>query len=74
MFQKLLNKVKLMGTKERNKRLCVLAVKETKNQLMPHEAIELQLIQAFRHANGEINDVLKNWAEHPELDPRLQGT
>lgn len=72
MFEKLAHKISLMGKKERNVRLCVLAVKEKMNQIMPHEIIELSLIQALREANGEIAEVLKMWKEHPELDPRIQ--
>ena len=59
-----------MTTLERNTLLCKLAVKEHLNTIEPHEIVQLTTIQAIRTANGEIDRVLKNWEENPELDPR----
>jgi hypothetical protein len=67
-----LESISKMSTAERNKKLCELAVKEQFGSILPHEIIELEIIQAIRTENGEIDKVLKNWAEHPELDPRKQ--
>jgi len=61
-----------MTQTERNILLCKLAVKEELNTLLPHEALQLEFIQAIRTANGEIDAVLKKWEEYPELDPRKQ--
>ena len=60
-----------MTKRERNFLLCKLAAKEQMNTIMPHEIFQLAFIQAIRTANGEIDKVLKNWKEHPELDPRI---
>jgi len=59
-----------MSTMERNGLLCQLAVKDHLKTIMPHEAVQMEIIQAIRTANGEIVRVLKNWEENPELDPR----
>lgn len=60
-----------MGTRERNSLLCQLAVKDHLGILLPHEAMQLELIQEIRRNNGEIDRVLKGWAERPECDPRI---
>jgi hypothetical protein len=59
-----------MSTKERNILLCQLSVKELLNTIEPDEMIQLATIQSIRTANGEIDRVLKEWKENPELDPR----
>ena len=59
-----------MSTMERNGLLCQLAAKDHLKTIMPHEAVQMEIIQAIRTANGEIDKVLKNWEENPELDPR----
>ena len=59
-----------MTTKERNSLLCKLVVKQELSTLLPHEVIQLSFIQEIRKENGEIDRVLKGWAENPELDPR----
>ncbi len=63
--------VSKMDKKARMIKLCELSVKKELGTIMPHEAIQLEMIQAIRRENGEIDKVLKNWAENPELDPRL---
>lgn len=70
LFKTQIERVANMTTKERNILLCQLAVKEHTKTIMPHEFIQLHFIQAIRTANGEIDRVLKNWEENPELDPR----
>jgi methyltransferase-like protein len=69
-FKNQIDSVANMTTLERNTLLCKLAVKEHLNTIEPHEIIQLATIQAIRTANGEIDKVLKNWEENPELDPR----
>ena len=69
-FKNQIDSVANMTTLERNTLLCKLAVKEHLNTIEPHEIIQLTTIQAIRTANGEIDKVLKNWEENPELDPR----
>jgi hypothetical protein len=64
------DEISKMSTMERNGLLCRLAVKDHLNTLLPHEAVQLEIIQAIRGANGEIDRVLKNWSDNPELDPR----
>jgi len=64
--------VSKMDKKARMIKLCELAVKQELGTILPHEAIQLELIQTIRSQNGEIDKVLKNWAENPELDPRLE--
>ncbi len=71
-FTDQIESVSKLTTKERNVLLCQLATKEHFNTIMPHEILQLELIQAIRKANGEIDKVLKNWEENPELDPRRQ--
>ena len=61
-----------MTSRERMEKLCELATKEHLNQILPHEIMQLEMIQAIRISNGDIDKVLNNWAENPELDPRLQ--
>lgn len=70
-FRAQIEKAENMTTLERNSRLCELAVKEHMGTILPHEIIELETIQAIRTANGEIDKVLKNWEENPDLDPRI---
>ncbi len=65
-------KISNMGTRQRNGLLCQLAMKDYSRTIMPNEVVQMQIIQAIRAANGEIDKVLKNWAENPELDPRKQ--
>ena len=72
LIVKSIESVKSMTSRERNALLCHLSVKELMNTILPHETIQLELIQAIRKENGEMDRVLKNWAEHPELDPRIQ--
>jgi methyltransferase-like protein len=69
-FKNQIDSVANMTTLERNTLLCKLAVKEHLNTIEPHEIIQLATIQAIRTANGEIDKVLKNWEENPDLDPR----
>ena len=69
-FKNQIDSVANMTTLERNTLLCKLAVKEHFNTIEPHEIIQLATIQAIRTANGEIDKVLKNWEENPDLDPR----
>lgn len=69
-FKNQIDSVANMTTLERNTLLCKLAVKEHLNTIEPHEIIQLGTIQAIRTANGEIDKVLKNWEENPDLDPR----
>ena len=69
-FKNQIDSVANMTTLERNTLLCKLAVKEHLNTIEPHEIIQLATIQAIRTANGEIDKVLKNWKEYPDLDPR----
>lgn len=71
-FKEQIDKVSNMSTLERNSLLCKLAVKEMQGTIMPDEIIQLETIQAIRQANGEIAQVLKNWEEDPELDPRIK--
>lgn len=61
-----------MSTRERNMLLCQLSVKQLSNTILPHEIMQLETIQLIRKANGEIDRVLKNWEENPDLDPRKQ--
>lgn len=61
-----------MPSKERNLLLCKLLTKEYLNTIMPDEIVQLSIIQAIRKENGEMDKVLKNWANNPDLDPRLQ--
>jgi|TARA_R110000851_G_scaffold308922_2_gene468111 hypothetical protein len=58
-----------MTSKERNILLCQLAVKEHLNTIMPHEIIQLETIQLIRKENGEIDKVLKDREEHPDVNP-----
>jgi hypothetical protein len=67
-----IEEVNKMTSRERMVKLCELSVKQELNQILPHEIMQLELIQEIRRNNGEINKVLKNWAENPELDPRIQ--
>jgi hypothetical protein len=67
-----IDSVSKMTSKERMAKLCELAVKEQMKTIMPHEMIQLEMIQAIRKENGEIDKVLKNWKDNPHLDPRLQ--
>lgn len=60
-----------MSTKDRNILLCELLAKEHLNTIELHEILQLEIIQAIREANGEIDAVLKNWRENPECDPRI---
>jgi methyltransferase-like protein len=69
-FKTKIDSVANMTTLERNTLLCKLAVKEHLNTIEPHEIIQLATIQAIRTTNGEIDKVLKNWEENPDLDPR----
>jgi methyltransferase-like protein len=69
-FKNQIDSVANMTTLERNTLLCKLAVKEHLNTIEPHEIIQLATIQAIRTANGEIDKVLKNWEENPDLDSR----
>ena len=69
-FKDHIHKLRHMTTKKRNHLLCQLAAKEQLKTILPHEIITLTLIQAIRAANGEIDKVLKNWEQNPELDPR----
>jgi len=71
-FKTQIDSVAKMTQKERMIKLCELSVKEHLQTIMPHEIIQLELIQAIRKENGEIAKVLKNWEENPELDPRIQ--
>jgi len=67
-----LEEVQKMTSRERMVKLCQLSVKQELNQILPHEIMQLELIQEIRRNNGEIDKVLKNWAENPELDPRIK--
>jgi len=67
-----IEEVNKMTSRERMVKLCELSVKQELNQILPHEIMQLELIQEIRRNNGEIDKVLKNWAENPELDPRIQ--
>jgi hypothetical protein len=67
-----IEEVNKMTSRERMVKLCQLLVKQELNQILPHEIMQLELIQEIRRNNGEIDKVLKNWAENPELDPRIQ--
>jgi len=69
-FQKEWSKIEKMSTLERNSLLIQLVVKEHNFTIMPWEIIQLQIIQAIRGANGEIDKVLKNWEYNPDIDPR----
>lgn len=69
-FKKQIAHVASMTTLERNILLCQLSVKEHLNTIEPHELIQLAAIQSIRQANGEIDAVLKNWDENPDIDPR----
>jgi hypothetical protein len=69
-FQKEWIRIKTMSVLDRNRLLIELAVKEYNSTIMPQEIIQLQIIQAIRGANGEIDKVLKNWDENPDIDPR----
>lgn len=71
-FKTQIDSVAKMTQKERMIKLCELSVKEQMQTIMPHEIIQMELIQAIRKENGEIDKVLKNWEENPELDPRMQ--
>lgn len=71
-FQKEWSKIEKMSVLERNSLLIQLAVKEHNSTIMPREIMQLQIIQAIRGANGEIEKVLKNWDENPDIDPRKQ--
>jgi hypothetical protein len=62
--------IEKMSTLERNSLLIQLVVKEHNFTIMPWEIIQLQIIQAIRGANGEIDKVLKNWEYNPDIDPR----
>ena len=59
-----------MSSMERNGLLCQLAAKDYLKTIMPHEFVQMEIIQTIRRTNGEIDRVLKNWEENPELDPR----
>jgi hypothetical protein len=59
-----------MTSRERMVKLCELAAKEHFGTILPHEIVQLETIQTIRKENGEIDKVLKNWEENPELDPR----
>ena len=59
-----------MSSIERNSLLCQLSVKQMFNTMSLDEVLQFEIIQAIRTANGEIDKVLKNWEENPELDPR----
>ena len=61
-----------MPVRERNALLCELSVKEHTNTIMPDEIMKLEAIQSVRKANGEIDRVLKEWKENPDLDPRIE--
>ncbi len=65
--------VSKMNKKERMIKLCELCVKQELGTILPHELIQLEFIQIIRRENGEIAKVLKNWAENPEVDPRLES-
>jgi len=66
-------KLFVMSTKERNILLCELSLKEHLNTILPHESIQLSIIQSIRESNGEIDAVLKSWKENPDLDPRTHN-
>lgn len=66
-----IEEVKNMTSRERMVKLCQLLVKQELKQILPHEIMQLELIQQIRLQNGEIAKVLKNWEENPELDPRI---
>lgn len=53
----IIEKVKSYSKSERIKRLIEIGVKG--DGAMPHELIELELIQSIRQANGEIDEVKK---------------
>ena len=55
----LIDKVNAYSRKERILRLIEISVKEEKGMSSPTDAIEVELIQALRTANGEIAEVLK---------------
>ena len=59
-----------MTPKERMEKLCKLLVREQLCVILPHEIVQLEMIQAIRKANGEIDKVLQGWKDNPELDPR----
>lgn len=72
LFKDSIDSISKMDSRQRMIKLCELAVKQELKTILPHEIIQLELIQQIRKENGEIDKVLKNWAENPELDPRLQ--
>lgn len=67
-----IEEVNKMTSRERMIKLCELSVKKELNNILPHEIMQLELIQEIRRNNGEIDKVLKSWAENPELDPRIK--
>lgn len=72
LILKSIDDVGKMTSRERMVKLCQLLVKKELNIILPHEIMQLEMIQEIRRNNGEIDKVLKNWAENPDLDPRIQ--
>lgn len=70
-FADLISDIMGMSSKDRNILLCQLVVKEHTNTISPLEQIQLTTIQYIRKLDGEIDQVLKSWAENPDLDPRI---
>lgn len=68
----LIKKTLDLSSKERILLLCELSVKEQRNTILPHEMVQLEIIQTIRKFNGEIDAVLKSWAENPDTDPRIK--
>ena len=55
MIKDITEKISKMSKSERIIRLIEIAAKE--HSAMPHEIIELEMIQAIRESNGEIEEV-----------------
>ena len=73
-FKHQIDSVLKMSTNDRNIMLCKLATKKYLDTIKPHEIIQLSIIQQLRTVNGEIDNVLKSWADNPDLDPRIDHT
>ncbi len=58
MMSQIIQKVKVLSKSERIIRLIQIAAKG--DSAMPHELIELELIQGIRQANGEIDKIKKS--------------
>jgi hypothetical protein len=69
-ISKLVSDLLEMDPGKRMIKLCKLSAKEYNRTISPTEIIELETIQFIRKNNGEIDKVLKDWKENPDLDPR----